>query len=72
MAVAEPAALTASWQPKLGPPLMSPIAGYSGYLMAIFNGCPEEHPPLYHLAFTDSWHGSMASSSPTVGVELQT
>ena len=65
MAFAEPAALAASWELKLGPPLLSPGRVYHGYLGAIFTGVLKNGLP-----FTDSWAAQIFSAAAWLQVAM--
>ena len=65
MAFAEPAALAASWELKLGPPLLSPGRAYQGYLGAIFTGVLKNGLP-----FTDSWAAQIFSAAAWLQVAI--
>ena len=65
LAFIEPAALTASWDLKLGPPLLSPERAYYGYLGAIFTGVLKNGLP-----FTDSWAAQIFSAAPWLQVAI--
>ena len=65
MAFAEPAALSASWELKLGPPLLSPGRAYRGYLGSIFTGVLKNGLP-----FTDSWAAQIFSAAAWLQVAM--
>ena len=65
MAFAEPAALSASWELKLGPPLLSPGRAYHGYLGAFFTGVLKNGLP-----FADSWAAQIFSAAAWLQVAM--
>ena len=65
LAFADPAALSASWDLKLGPPLLSPGRAYHGYLGAIFTGVLKNGLP-----FTDSWAAQILSAAAWLQVAM--
>ena len=65
LAFAETAALTASWDLKLGPPPLSTERAYHGYLGAIFTGMFRNGLP-----FTDSWAAQILSAAAWLRVAM--
>ena len=65
MAFAEPAALSVSWDLKLGPPLSSLGRAYRGYLGSIFTAVLKNALP-----FSDSWAAQIFSAAAWLQVAM--
>ena len=65
LAFVEPAAVTGSWDLRLGPPLLSPRRAYHGYLGAIFTDVLKNGLP-----FTDSWAAQILSAAAWLQVAI--
>ena len=57
-AFVEPAALTARWELRLGPPLLTPSTSYQAFLPSILTGSLKNG-----LGWTTSWLGPLMSAS---------